>query len=105
MSTSRCRLTGCLDRRRSHGKLHVAITSPLRSTDLLAHMPLDVPLTLSAASNANGSNSVTYAWSVFNRDNVVTLLGPQIVGQSVSYTPTGPGMRRRREATLPSSWR
>ncbi len=67
------------------------ITAPLKSTDLVAVVPLASPIALSAVSNATGGNSATYSWSVSSLGTVVTQLGAALAGQSVSYAHPDPG--------------
>ncbi len=72
------------------GQLHVKITNPLKSTDLVAALTLDTPITLSAVSNASGAIVATYSWLVSNRGTVLVSPIAVLSGQSVSYTPTSP---------------
>lgn len=80
----------------SDGKLHVKIRSPQRDTDLNAHLQLDTPVTLSAASTEDGVDTVTYTWSIFqvigNSLSVpVVTPGATLTGQSVNFTMPDPG--------------
>jgi len=69
----------------SDGKVHVAITNPLRGPDLLAHLERGQAITLSSASTASPA---TYAWTVQNISptGILEVPGTTMIGQNAAYT-------------------